>query len=111
VRHLLSLPEPRTDCPQTLVDPARPAERAGVRTEPASATPDAADAPVPTRSNAAGFLGVLLKTELELAGDDEEEHRAVTDRFGQLTTMGDAVDYLRAIGAKLDHRRSGTGTA
>lgn len=81
-------------------------------TEPATSASDAADdAPLPTRSNAAGFLGVLLKTELELAGDDEEQHRAITDRFRQLTTMGDAVDYVRAVGARLDHRPSGPGTA
>ncbi len=113
VRHLLSLPSPRAHCPKKLVDPAviPPRLRAGADGgdpgqappadggDPEQAPPN--DAPIPPRSNAAGFLHVLLKTELELAGDDHEAHRVITQKFAQMSTIDDAVAYVRTIGARL----------
>lgn len=120
VRHLLSLPEPRTDCPTTLVDPAvvpPPAQEAASAVEPVQGAtserthpdqPAPADAPFPTRSNAAGFLHVLVKTELELAGDDAEAHRSIKDRFAGISTIGHAVDYLRSMEDRLRPTSRGT---
>ena len=102
---LLSLPEPRTDCPTELVPPARRPEPAAGRAAESAASPGPAaaadDVPLPTGSNAAGFLHVLVKAELEAAGDDQDAHAAIKDRLRGVKTMGDAVDYLRTVSEKL----------
>jgi phospholipase C len=102
VRHLLSLPESRTECPTELVPPARRPKVAAPTPEPdAGHAPESQhDAPLPTNSNAAGFLHVLVKAELEAAGDDPAAHAAVEERLRGVRTMGDAVDLVRSLGAK-----------
>ena len=106
VRHLLCLPEPRTDCPETLVEPAMPPlnEQGAVGADDAT-TAAPADVPLPGRSNTAGFLHILLKTHLELAGDDQDAHGEILERFKDIRTMGDAVDYLHDVSARLDDAR------
>lgn len=102
VRHLLSLTTPRTDCPATLVDPAVP-PGAPPATDAGSDDPGTtSDSPLPGPSNVAGFLHVLLKADLELAGHDEGAVSEVKDTFRDIHTMGDAARYVRRIGEKIE---------
>ena len=100
LQHLLSLETPRSDCLKKLCDPVclTPVRLDKDRTEPEKAT--AADSPLPGPSNMAGFLHILLKTELELSNSSEEKD--IVAKFQQIKTMGQAQDYLGIIKAKLD---------
>ncbi len=105
VRHLLSLSEPRTDCPVTLTDPVV-VPTGPDATDPTGSSPTATAAQaLPGPSNVAGFLHVLLKAELELDGHDDESARRIVSRFAEIRTMGDAVAYVHTIGARLDEHR------
>lgn len=48
-------------------------------------------------SNMAGFMHVLLKTELELAVCGKETDEDIVNRFRQLKTLGQAQEYLVKI--------------
>jgi phospholipase C len=110
LRPLLTAPEPRTDAPARLHDPAPPAPR------PAAETAEAAGAlgggtpgggalaardrePIPQTGNLPGFLAIMLKTDAELsAGDDERE--AARARHATVSTRGDARAYIAYVMAK-----------
>lgn len=100
LQHLLSLQTPRSDCPECLCEPvtlASDRESMGDAQTPAAGQ---ADTPLPGPSNMAGFLNILLKTELELSPGNEEEN--IIAKFQQIKTMRQAQEYLQNIKSKLD---------
>ena len=102
VRHLLSLDTPRTDCPLQLPAPVRrPA------TDSRAALPGDDDA-ITGPSNMTGFLHVLLKTELELAGDDHAAHEKIVSRFREITTNTEAQRYLLEVSALIEGESTST---
>jgi len=91
LRHLLSEPTPRTDCPTTLHAPptqevAAPGAMAG-----------GGDQPLPASGNVHGLLAVLHKTDLELARGDADEIAASRARFSSIATHGDADAYASEV--------------
>jgi phospholipase C len=97
VIHLLALQTPRTDCPVQLNSPAPPAAKA-----PISAAEQAANdaRPVPTSGNAAGFLSLALKTDLDLSLGSEADKAATLDNFSRIQTQGEARAYAESVLAK-----------
>jgi phospholipase C len=96
LRHLLTNPAPREDCPETLVSPAIPAHHRGVFEKELIAGITGLvgeietvideelgivhDEPLPDSGNIIGFLQILLKTEIEcsqLNGEDEVEQAMI----------------------------------
>ena len=128
LRHLLSLPSPREDCPRTLVCPARAnkektslgddllgglkhildeveelAETAVERLIGDITT--AGDEPLPESGNVIGFLHVLLKTELEcckLAGENEAAQTRILENFKTINTKRQAQAYVKQMHDKLE---------
>jgi phospholipase C len=100
VRALFTQARPRTDAPATLNNPAPPAPRAAVE---AAIEPEAAEArlagPVPESGNLAGFLQIMLKTDLELSTTPAERDAAVA-RHTAVSTRGDAQSYISYVMAK-----------
>ena len=84
----------RTDCPISLGRPA-----------PEAVRPQVTDAhlmildqqPLPERDNLIGFLGIVAKTDRELAGDTLLDRVAVHARVQALQTKGDARAYIRDV--------------
>ncbi|HWD27945.1 MAG TPA: alkaline phosphatase family protein [Rhizomicrobium sp.] len=97
VRHLLSLPAPRTDCPATLVAP--------LKYPPVPSPAENSDAPLPSCGNAIGFLQVLLKAELALA-DDAAARAAIAAAFLSLKTHADARGYVARLYAMIEEKRA-----
>jgi phospholipase C len=99
LRHLatLTLATSRTDCPTTLHNPAS----APARAVAAPADLSADTRPVPDVGNVPGFLGVMLKTELELSVGGDAEKAAIIANFQQIKTRGQARDYIEKVNAKL----------
>ncbi len=97
VIHLLALQTPRTDCPVQLNSPAPPAAKA-----PISAAEQAANdtRPVPTSGNAPGFLGLALKTDLDLSLGSDADKAAILDNFSMIQTQGEARTYAESVLAK-----------
>jgi phospholipase C len=94
LQHLLSEPSPRTDCPTTLNTPV-PTITAAV---PAPGGPaDGGNRPLPHAGNVHGLLGVLLKTDLELARGDEAETQAIRAKFSSIATQADAEAYAAQV--------------
>lgn len=95
-------PRFREDCPETLVRPAS-------QSEPSSLTPEQRAAlelePVPDGSTLMGFLGVLLKTDSELAATPEGRAAALA-RFESIRTRGDARAYMHEVMAKVQAERA-----
>jgi phospholipase C len=101
LRHLLSLGSPRTDCPTTLNEPARPATVA--RTAPAALVQATiAQQPIPESTNLPGFLGIMLKTELELSDGSEAQRKRIVENFKRIKTRGDAQAYIELISAQVN---------
>ena len=101
VLHLLSLPEPRTDCPTQLNSPAPSSMSAR---PPLSAEQLAAyDAlPVPDEGNLSGAMVNLVKTEIELCNGTPEEIAAIRARFEAITTRGQALAYASGVMEKVN---------
>jgi phospholipase C len=104
VRHLLSPGAPRTDCPTTLNDPVHspvarpalsPADRAAISGQP-----------LPTTGNLPGFLGVALKTDLELSAATPAEKAVIVENFKRIKTRGEAEAYIETVFAKLEHQQT-----
>jgi phospholipase C len=93
VRHLLSLSQPRSDCPTVLVDP--------LKYPPAQPIATPADGALPEKGNAIGFLHILLKAELALCSDDTAR-AAAADAFKSVRTHAQARDYARRIKVKVE---------
>lgn len=103
VRHLISLASPRTDCPVTLNKPALPTVALAMPS-PALAAAVALQ-PVPDAGSLPGFLGIMLKTELELSGGTDAEKAAIIANFKQVKTRGDAQIYIEKVSKKLQEAR------
>jgi phospholipase C len=84
----------RTDCPISLGRPA-----------PEAVRPQVTDAhlmildqqPLPERDNLIGFLGIVAKTDRELAGDTLLDRVAAHAKVQALQTKGDARAYIREV--------------
>jgi phospholipase C len=96
VRALLTEPRPRTDAPARLNNPAAPAPRPAVEPEAEQAW---LSEPVPESGNLAGFLTIMLKTDLELSATPAEREAALARRAA-VTTRGDARSYINYVMAK-----------
>jgi phospholipase C len=94
VLRLLSLPTPRTDCPATLANPATPVMQAA---PPAPVKAQVAAQPVPEEGNIQGFLGVALKTDVEISGDDRAQAAAKMEKVQQIETRGEAEAYIEDV--------------
>jgi len=97
---LLSLSTPRTDCPETLNDPA-PAP-AGAPAVAEVMAPEISGQPLPESGNIQGSLGILLKMDLELAGGDRAAEAAAIEKFKTIRTRGDAHRYATEVHAKTE---------
>jgi phospholipase C len=95
------LQSPRSDCPMKLPEPVPPAAQAPDVTAEAERFALRAAEPLPRQGNLPGVLAIALKTELELAGDDDVAQLAIRQRFEQLRTRGDARDYLAQVSAQV----------
>ena len=100
VLRLLSLPAPRTDCPTTLHGPAAAQTSRAALSGPAQG--DVGEEPLPSEGNLIGFLGVVLKTDLELPDASESQKAAMIERFNGIKTMGEARDYIEEVYAKAE---------
>jgi phospholipase C len=90
---------PDEDCPRTLVEPARPAPLADILADGTdTAVPDAR---LPDSGNTIGFLRVLLKAELELAGSDGALKQRITEEFAKISSTGQARDYVERMWHKI----------
>jgi phospholipase C len=101
VDHLLSLPEPRTDCPAGLNSPtpmSTPA-RPSVTAEQLAAI-DAM--PMPDEGNLAGALFNLVKADLELSNGTPAEIAAIRAKFEAITTRGQAHAYAVEVMEKVN---------
>jgi phospholipase C len=100
---LLSLASPRTDCPTRLNPPAPPGPTA-TRTSAEIAASD--QEPLPETGNLGGFLGITLKTELELSGHTPAARAAILANFKALRTRGDARAYIARVMKELAAARA-----
>ena len=99
LRHLLTEPKPRTDCPTQLVNPA-----VIPRLQPGGeADLDLTDAPLVATGNTFGFLHVLLKAALELAED--VERGAILEAFKAIKTEGQARAFVREMKDRIDRKQ------
>ena len=60
------------------------------------------DQPLPSEGNLIGFLGVVLKTDLELSDGSEAQKAAMIERFKGIKTIGEARDYTEEVYAKAE---------
>jgi phospholipase C len=123
LRHLLTNPAPREDCPKTLVSPATASSHRGVFEKELIAGTTALDHLVeevvgkvetvlgihdeslPESGNIIGFLHILLKTELEcsqLNGEDEAEQALILEKYKQINTKNKAQAYVKYMRAKIE---------
>jgi phospholipase C len=108
VLHLLTLSSPRTDCPTTLPNPVADVPLAAPTDgSPAREGADAvADRPLPDSGNVVGFLGIALKTDIELSDASEAEAEAKRQRVLAITTGAEAEAYAAEVAAKIKAARA-----
>ncbi len=104
VLHLLSLAEPRQDCPTSLGRPAPPLRAARPPVDPAERARIDAEA-VPRSGNLAGALLIVRKTEIELSGQTPAEIAAIDERFNAIQTRGQARAYADSVMEKVEADR------
>lgn len=102
VTPLLSLPEPRTDTPATLPDPAFPAAPAVAQ----RALPLSPSNHVNSRS-LPGFLNLAMRRDIAIS--DPAAQSAIIARVRGIQTRGEAVQYIQHVQAKM--RASGQSLA
>jgi len=121
LRHLLTNPAPREDCPKTLVSPATVSSHRGVfekeliagieevvgkvETVIDEVLGNVHDEPLPDSGNMIGFLQILLKTELEcsqLNGDDEVEQARILENYKKINTKNKAQAYVKYMRDKIE---------
>ena len=121
LRHLLTSPAPREDCPKTLVSPATASPHRGilekeliagitaldhlvdgvvskVETAIDEVLGNVHDEPLPDSGNIIGFLHIQLKTELEcsqLNGEDEAEPARSLVDYKKFNTKDQAQAYVK----------------
>lgn len=98
--HLLqqSSSYPRTDCPTTLNSPAQSVPGPDVSRIAQTAGDDD---PLSQSGNLPGFLGILLKAEIEMSSGDAAARQALIERFTSITTYGQARAYIQEVVAKI----------
>jgi phospholipase C len=132
LRHLLTNPAPREDCPQTLVSPATASLHRGifekeliegittldhlvegvvdkVETVVDEVLGNVHDEPLPDSGNIIGFLQILLKTELEcsqLNGEDEAEQARILESYKKINTKNKAQAYVKYMRDKIEATKS-----
>jgi phospholipase C len=120
LRHLLTNPAPREDCPKTLVSPATSRDRGSALDHLIEEAVDkvetvidevlgnllaADDQPLPDSGNIIGFLQILLKTELEcsqLNGEDEAEQARILENYKKINTKNKAQAYVKYMRDKIE---------
>jgi phospholipase C len=129
LRHLLTNPAPREDCPKTLVSPASATrksfdkelieeitalehlvEGAVNKVESVIETvlgnvASAHDETLPDSGNIIGFLHILLKTELEcsqLNEEDEAEQVRILENYRKISTKSEAQSYVKYMRDKIE---------
>lgn len=98
VLHLIS-DTLRTECPTSLPRPALTASRPAI-TEAQRLVLD--QRPLPEKGNIHGFLGIMLKTELELSAGTPVERAAIIAKFQTIKTRGDARAYIQSVMARVE---------
>lgn len=101
---LLSLEQPRDDCPERL-----PATEIVDRPDIsflADGPSEDDDEPLPETGNCIGFLHIALKTNLELTQVDGDQHRAMVEEVLNLKTKGEARAYMRQVANKVSGYRA-----
>jgi phospholipase C len=119
LRHLLTNPAPREDCPETLVSPATASSHRGIYEKELIALDHYVeeavdevetvlavdDEPLPDSGNIIGFLQILLKTELEcsrLNGEDEAEQARILEHYKKINTKKKAQAYVKYMRDKVE---------
>ena len=87
------------DCPRTLNNPVPPIQKL------TGTKPIDIDHPLPETGNWVGFLKILLKTELDMCTDGDDAKAEILKRFQQITTTGEAKEYMRGMGERVAGRR------
>ena len=112
LRHLLTNPAPREDCPTTLVSPVTTSSHRGIFEKELIALDHLVervmgidDEPLPESGNIIGFLHILLKTDLEcsqLNGEDEAAQARILENFKHINTKNKAQAYVKYMRDKID---------
>src|SRR5690349_2543532 len=127
LRHLLTNPAPREDCPRTLVSPVTTSQHRGFFEKELIAGVTALDhlveeavtvidevlgnvlavddEPLPDSGNIIGFLKILLKTEMEcsqLNGEDEAEQARILENYKKINTKNQAQAYVKYMRDKVE---------
>jgi phospholipase C len=100
---LLTLTEPRPDCPTRLRRPS-PSPQAASAPTPEERALRAAE-PVPPASNLSGALYALMKADVELSSGDPAEVAAIRARHAAIRTRGDARAYAESVMPKVGMAR------
>ncbi|MDQ0466549.1 phospholipase C [Caulobacter ginsengisoli] len=105
VLRMLSLPTMRTDCPTVLPAPTGATWSAP---DPPSPEEEAARAalPLPQTGNTPGFMAIVAKTDIELAGGDPAKAAEIKARLAAIKTVGEADAYVDEV---LDRARQARG--
>ena len=98
---LLSLSSPRTDCPTTLSSPASALAEAALLQ---AAEADLREQPLPDAGNVLGFLGIMLKTDIELSGGTDVEAKVA--RVNAIETRAQAEAYASEVYARAKAARA-----
>jgi len=135
LRHLLTNPAPREDCPETLVSPATASPHRGsiekeliagitaldhlveaavgkVETLIDEGLGNIHDEPLPASGNIIGFLHILLKTELECSqvnGEDEAEQGRILENYKKINTKNKAQAYVKYMRDKIEATKPRAG--
>ena len=102
VLSLLTLGEPRTDCPAQLVNPAPPEPRPA-----AVAAPHLDEVALPSSGNLRGALAIAVKAEYDLSSGSDADKAAIVQNHHQIKTKGQARQYINSVMQKVDAARAG----
>ncbi|TVZ40275.1 phospholipase C [Alteromonadaceae bacterium 2753L.S.0a.02] len=91
---LLTLSEPRKDCPKKLDSPIKQTIDNTLSQE-ALAKLD--EEPLPSSGNLVGFMFILLKTKIEMSDGSPQERSKLIDEFKALKTRGEARAYAEDV--------------
>ncbi len=100
IASLISLSEPRTDCPTSLNSPAPLLKAAKPRMKAEERASSDAQ-PVPESGNLVGALWNLRKAEIELSAQTPPEITAIKARFETVQTRGHARAYAASVMEKV----------
>jgi len=103
---LLSLDNPRTDCPLTLNDPLETTPSSPPSAEVQSAL---SSAEIPESGTLRGVLHIMLKTEFQLSDQSDSSRQTILANYANIKTRGDAKDYVNSVSEKLKEARPNKG--